>query len=60
MYAREGVRWVWLLDPDARVLEIYSLTEGRGWRISAIYRDNALVRAEPFDAIELDLAVLWT
>ncbi|WP_437586263.1 Uma2 family endonuclease [Sorangium sp. So ce1000] len=60
VYAREGVRWVWLLDPDARVLEIYSLTERSGWQISAIYRDNALVRAEPFDAIDLDLAVLWT
>ncbi|XXX73245.1 Uma2 family endonuclease [Sorangium sp. So ce134] len=59
VYAREGVRWVWLLDPDARVLEIYSLTEGRRWQISAIYRDNALVRAEPFDAIDLDLAALW-
>jgi hypothetical protein len=60
VYAREGVRWVWLLDPDARVLEIYSLTENRCWGMPAVYRDNALVRADPFEAIELDLAVLWT
>jgi len=33
--------------------------EGSQWLIVAVHRDDARVRAEPFDAIELDLAVLW-
>jgi hypothetical protein len=29
------------------------------WTIHQSFRDDARVRAEPFDAIELDLAILW-
>ena len=58
MYAREGVRYTWLVDPIDRVLEILRLEDGR-WLILGIHRDEAKIRAEPFEAIELDLAVLW-
>jgi hypothetical protein len=33
--------------------------EGERWTLVDVARDDAKVRAEPFDAIELDLAVLW-
>jgi Uma2 family endonuclease len=59
LYAREGVRHVWLIDPIARTLEVFSLEGGR-WVLVAVHRDAVRVRAEPFDAIELDLSVLWT
>jgi len=60
LYAREGVRHAWLVDPIARTLEVFVLgAEGR-WVLAGVHRDAARVRAEPFDAIELDLAVLWT
>jgi Uma2 family endonuclease len=59
MYAREGVLWAWLLDPIARTLEVHMLDEARRWKPATIYRDAALVRAVPFDAIDLDLSVLW-
>jgi Uma2 family endonuclease len=59
VYARESVRHAWLLDPVARTLEIYELTPERRWRRAAVYRDNDCVRVAPFEAIELELAVLW-
>lgn len=58
IYAREGVQWAWLVDPLQRTLEVMRLEEGK-WSLLGVWRDEALVRAEPFDAIELDLAVLW-
>lgn len=58
IYAREGVRHVWHLDPLARLLEVFRLENGRYLRLEA-WRDDAVVRAEPFDAIELSLSVLW-
>lgn len=41
-----------------RTLEVLRL-EGERWTIVATWADAAKVRAEPFDAIELDLAILW-
>jgi Uma2 family endonuclease len=59
LYAREGVRHAWLVDPIAQTLEVFILGVDRRWTHMATHRDNALVRAAPFDAIALDLAVLW-
>jgi Uma2 family endonuclease len=58
IYAREEVRHVWLVDPLVRTLEVLRL-EDRAWRIVATWRDDAMVRAEPFEAVELELGVLW-
>jgi len=58
IYAEHRVAHAWLIDPALRTLEILRLENGR-WSILATYQDDAKVRAEPFDAIELDLAVLW-
>ena len=58
IYAREGVRHAWLVDPIARTLEVYRL-QGSEWLRVGTWRDDAAVRAEPFDAIELELAALW-
>ena len=59
IYRREGVRHVWLLDPVTRTLEIFRLTgDVYGW--VATHEGDAVVRAEPFDAIELQLGLLWT
>jgi Uma2 family endonuclease len=58
IYAQEGVRHLWLVDPLARTLEVYR-REGERWLLLATWRDEARVRAEPFEAIELELAALW-
>ncbi len=58
IYAREKVEWVWLVDPLLRTLEVLRRDEV-GWSLRGTWRDDQKVRAEPFDAIELDLGVLW-
>lgn len=58
IYGQFEVKWRWLLDPLARSLETYSLDRGR-WVLEGGYADEARVRAQPFDAIELDLGALW-
>jgi Uma2 family endonuclease len=59
LYAREKVLHVWLVDPIAKTLEVLRLVDGR-WTLVAAYEGDAKVRAEPFDAIELELAALWS
>jgi Uma2 family endonuclease len=56
--ARAGVRHVWLIDPGPRTLEIYRL-DGQGWRLTAAFAGDDKVHAEPFDAIDLELANIW-
>jgi Uma2 family endonuclease len=58
IYAREGVTHVWLVDPMLRTLEILRL-DGANYRIIATWRGEERVRAEPFDALELELGLLW-
>lgn len=60
IYARENVRFCWLIDPILKTLEVFRLNSERRWTVADVYRDAARVRAEPFDAIELDLALLWS
>jgi Uma2 family endonuclease len=58
IYLRERVGHAWLIDPIARTLEVYRLAEAV-WQRVAVFHDDALVRAEPFDALELQLRLLW-
>jgi Uma2 family endonuclease len=58
VYAREGVRHLWLMDPEARTLEVFRL-EGAEYSLRGTYSGAAVVRAEPFEAAELELAYLW-
>jgi len=58
IYAAEKVRHLWLVDPRPRTLEVYRLDAER-WTLLGTWRDDARVRAEPFDAVELELGALW-
>lgn len=58
IYAREQVGHIWLVDPLQRTLEVYRLEE-RHWIVAGTHGDNEIVRAEPFDAIELDMSRWW-
>ena len=59
IYALEGVRHAWLLDPVARTLEVLRLENGY-FAIIASHIDHEVVRVEPFAEIELSLKDLWT
>lgn len=58
IYRREGVRHAWLINPDMRTLEVFRL-EGGFWLQLDTFEGDAVVRAEPFDAIEISLKMLW-
>jgi Uma2 family endonuclease len=58
VYAREGVRWLWFLEALARTLEAFELMDAR-YALLGSWADDARARIPPFDAIELELAVLW-
>ena len=60
-YARFEVQHAWLLDPLGRSLQVCSLDQSAqpaGWRAER-FEARHPIRAKPFDAIELDLALLF-
>lgn len=58
IYAAAGVPHAWLVNPLSRTLEVLRRQDAH-WLTIAVHKDDDKVRAEPFDAVELDLAVLW-
>ena len=58
IYAREGVRFVWFLDPLTRTLEVLTLDRDR-WIVAENHGGDEVVRAAPFAAIGIDLARFW-
>jgi Uma2 family endonuclease len=58
VYAREGVLWVWFVDPMAKTLEVLQ-RDGATYRILDVYSGSEPVRARPFDAIELELQAMF-
>jgi Uma2 family endonuclease len=58
IYRREGVGHLWLCDPRIKTLEVYRLVDGH-WMEVDTFEGDAKVRAEPFEAVELDLARLF-
>lgn len=58
IYAREGVRHAWLIDPIARTLEVLRLENAR-WSIVVVHGGDERVSVEPFAEVEIQLASLW-
>jgi Uma2 family endonuclease len=58
IYARERVAHAWLVNPALRTLEIFRLEDGR-WLLIEAHGGEEAVRAEPFEAIMLDLRLIW-
>lgn len=58
LYARSGIPFYWLIDPEARVLEALSLRDGI-WVETGVYDDTATARIAPFEAIELEVGRLF-
>ena len=57
-YGRARVSHVWFLDPVPQTLEVFRL-DGDGWRLAMAEAGDVKARAEPFEAIAIDLAGLW-
>lgn len=58
LYGVHGAGHLWLVDPEARTLEAFALLQGM-WALTRACSGEALVRAEPFEAMELALSALW-
>ncbi|MBI5515625.1 MAG: Uma2 family endonuclease [Deltaproteobacteria bacterium] len=58
IYRREKVSYVWLVSPTLKTLEVYKL-ENERYTLLDTYEGNDPVRAEPFDAVDLDLGAFW-
>ena len=58
IYAREGVAYLWLIDPTDRTLEAFELREGE-WVLIAAAKDDDPISIRPFDAITFSLGDLW-
>ncbi|MCP3059152.1 Uma2 family endonuclease [Myxococcus sp. K38C18041901] len=58
LYARAGVKHLWLLDPRQQQLEVYRLEAGR-WTPCATHTGAVSIRAEPFAAQNMNLGSLF-
>ena len=58
LYAQLKIPFYWIVDPQAKTLEVFAL-EGERWILNSSFGKDDKVSAEPFDAIEFDLGDLW-
>jgi Uma2 family endonuclease len=58
LYGKNGVQYLWLIDPDVRTLEAYEL-RGDNWMLLVTLDEDKPVSVPPFDAIEFPLSALW-
>jgi len=58
LYARYGIRHYWVMDPDARTLEIYE-ADGAQYRSVERHEGHATVRTAVFPDLEIDLGRVW-
>ena len=59
VYQRAGVQYAWLIDPIARTLEVLGVT-ATTWTPLARHREAEVVHAAPFEAVALELGMLWS
>ena len=59
IYAREGVAYLWLIDPVASSLEAFVLQKGN-WKSVATLSGDDLVSLPPFEAVSFPLNSLWS
>lgn len=58
IYARHGVKHLWHIDPGNKTLDVYGLESGK-WLVLGLFLEEDIVRAQPFEDIEISLGDLW-
>jgi Uma2 family endonuclease len=58
LYARAGVRHLWIVDQARRALDVHRLEAG-SWTAADRYRQRRAMRAEPFEMVALDTRGWW-
>ena len=57
-YAKRGVEWYWIVDPDALTLDAYAL-EGDGYSLDTRLEGTEPRALRPFFDMTLDPASIW-
>lgn len=55
----EGVPYYWIVDFEHKNLVVYELQNKKYHKIQSLFEDQGKARIKPFDAIELDISVLF-
>jgi Uma2 family endonuclease len=58
LYRLNAVAHLWLVDPDGRTLEAFTLLTS-AWTLAAAFQDGDDIRAAPFEALTFPLSALW-
>lgn len=58
IYGLAGVPHYWIIDPRARLLEVFQL-ENKKWTLFGTYSAGSDVAAPPFEAYSFPMDVLW-
>ena len=58
-YAAFGIRWYWLLDPEARTLDIYELSEKGEYEPRLQATSGSALQVPGCPGLTLDLSKLW-
>jgi len=58
IYARENVSHLWLVNPVVKTTETYRL-QGANWSLINTLSGDETIRAEPFEAVPLDMSRWW-
>ena len=57
-YARAGLPWIWIADPDQRTVEVYQLDNAR-WALVGCYGVEDTLAMQPFDETVVVVADLF-
>ena len=58
LYARHGVGHYWIVDPEARAIELYELEE-EAYRLAVKVAGGEILRPSLFPGLEIDLGEIW-
>jgi len=58
VYAHEGVSFAWVVDPTHQTLDAFEHRNG-GWFLLGTFGGEPLARIQPFEAIEIDLTLIF-
>jgi Uma2 family endonuclease len=59
MHARHGVKHLWIVEPEARVLETFALDADGKWKLLASFVGDAAAHAAPFEETALTMERWW-
>jgi Uma2 family endonuclease len=58
IYARNGVGHAWIVDVQQQFVEVKRLVNG-AWTDIGVFAGDDTMRAEPFEAVEIALSLIW-